>query len=432
MPPLQISFLPAAVQAAIQDGILQRGFEGSLFPLLKWRLMADQERHAGGQGELVTKTRPGLIQPDTEATATIPVGGEPTFATRSLEQFSYQLKSLGKSLKSDLPPSFFAAGNLFMDDVEKLAQHAAQTMGRVARDRLIKAYGGGNTFATAGATSATVPVVSTNGFETVLVNGKYVAVSASNPLPALVGAQAVNVIAFDAVAKTLTLAASITFAQFDAVVSNDAPRVIRQANRATDRLIVAGDTATFAPFKSAKTWLTRHAVPGINGRPENDIHVCFITPDTKEQLFAITEFHDAIQAVGLTGPFASFAIGDYAGIRFVDNAEYTALSGGQLQTTIHESFMFGMGSLIEAYAPEDDMVGAAGAREVATMQHYKRAMDPQGVITYVARAPQDALGRALVHSWVANVDYCVPTDALSLAGPARFKRGVLIHTAGPA
>lgn len=435
MPTQNVAFLPAAVQAAIQDGILERAFQGALFPLLKWRMMADQTIHTGGIGEKVTKTRPGLIQPDTEASATITAGQEPGVAVRSIEQFGYQVKSLGKSLNTDLPGSWLAAASLYIDDVEKLAQHAAITLGRVARDRLQKAYGSANTYATTGATSTSLVVADTNGFETVLVNGVYVPVSASNPLPITIGGVANNVTAVNAGTKTLTVT-SATWSQYDAVVSTDAPKVIRQGNRASDRLVVAGDTATGATFRAAKAWLVRNAVPGINGRPENDLHVCFVSPDVMNALFADAEFHDAIKAIGLTGPFADGAIGDYAGIRFVPNSEYTQLDPAvisTLQTTIHESFMFGAGSLIEAYVPEQTMINGSGAPgEVVNGNHYKAAMDPQGVITYVAREPQDALGRRLTHSWVANLDYCVPTDSLSLRGPARYKRGVLIHTAGPA
>ncbi len=432
-----LSFLPAPVAAAIQDGILERLFLDSLKPLLKWRGMCDQVRHGGGIGESVTKTRPGLIQPDTEESATVRPGQDPGTATRSLEQFTYQLKTLGKSLPSHLPSSFVAAGNLVQNDVQTLGVHAAQTLSLVCRNRLHRAYGSGRTWATAtqgGGGSTSLAVQDTNGFETRWKDGKFVAVSPSNPLAITIGSTSANVVGCDTTNKVLTLDGAKTWTQYDAVTSFDAPYVVLPASRATTRAIQSTDKPTAAMMRAAKARLTRWCAPGLDGRYENTTHVCFISPDVKNALFEDVELHDAIKAQGLTGMFATGAVGDYAGIRFVETNEFELLdtSGSRVVTPVHTSVMMAMGACIEAFTPEIDLV-SPGNTVQAPMGNYVRInADPSGALALVIRGPQDALGRNITSSWVSNVDYTIPTDHLSLQGNARYKRACLIYSAGPA
>lgn len=429
---LNIAFLPSAVQAVIQDGILKGRFLDSLTPQRRWRTMCERVRHEGKIGEKVTKTRPGLIAPSAEADVEIPAGQDPGLATRSIEQFTYEVKSKGKGLDIHLPASFFAQASTFLDDSEKLAMHGELTLDGICRDRVVKAYGGGNTFTTAaqgGGGSVTVGVQDTTGFEKVLVNGVPTAISATNPLPAKIGSTAVNVTGLDAAAKTLTIAVAATWSQYDAVVADDAPTVIRQTSRATDRLIVAGDTATIATFRDAKRVLVDHFVPEI----APGVHGCYISAKTKNQLFVDAEFHDAIRAQGVTEQFKTGMIGDYAGIRFFELPQERMpanLSGSPYQTTIQRSFMFGADLCVEAYVPEEEFAQEASPMEVAGQNHVKMRLDGEGVLTMIYRGPLDRLGRIVGAAWVANIDYVVPTDAKGISGAQRYKRGVMVHTAG--
>lgn len=426
---LNLAFLPTALQNTIQDGILERKMMDALKPLLLWRGLCQRERHPGNIGEKVTKTRTGLITPDTEASAKRTAGSDPGSVTRSVEQFGYQVTPYGKSLDIHLPSSYVAQYSRFLDDTAALGFHAAQTVGRIARGRLIAAYGGGNTYATAaGTTSTAVAVKDSTGFATVMVNGSPVAVSVSNPLPCHLGGVAVNVVAV-VDATHVTLAATATWAQYDALTADDAATVIREGGRSTDHLLVAGDTATAKTFRSAAATMRSMNVPGLDGTV-NGLYGCFVDPQTETALFADAEFHDAIKAIGLEGPFASGAIGDYAGIRFIRNTETTKLTGDQ--ATIHESLMFGSEPLIEAYIPEAAFAAEVQMGGIASANHYKMPLDPDAVMTMVVRAPQDKAGELVTASWLANLDYAVPTDSLNQAGAQRYKRCALIHTAGPA
>jgi hypothetical protein len=438
-----LAFLPPALQGLIQDGILERKMYESMKPLLLWRNLFEKEKHPGQIGEKVVKSRSGLIQPDTEQTARRRPGSDPDVVTRSVEQYSYQVGPFGKSLEVHLPASYVAQYNRFLDDTKMLAFHASQTVGRVARGRLIAAYGGGNSFTTdnPGSPTPTVTVFDTTGFDTVMVNGLPVAVTAINPLPITIGGAPANVIGVNpqilqspaSGLGQLTLSAPITYSQFDAVVRADAAVVVRQSDRTTDHLITASDTATAKTFRNAAAIMRTDNVPAIDGSRDG-LYGCFVDPLTEAALFADPEFHDAIKAQGLTGPFADGALGDYAGIRFIRNTEMTKLKpdGTNLQTTIHESIMFGLDPGIEAYIPEAEFEKEVTLDGIAGANHYKMPLDGDAALTMVVRAPMDKAGEVVSVSWLANLDYAIPSDALNNTGPARFKRCKLIRTAGPA
>ena len=439
---LNLAFLPDAVAGTIQDGILERRLMKSLRPLLLWRALCEQVRHPGGMGERVTKTRSGLIQPDTAASARRNPGTDPGTVTRSVEQFGYQIAPYGKGLDIHLPSAWLAQENKFLDDTDALAFHGAQTLGRMCRDAILAAYGGGDSFTTdnsAGAVTA-VLVKDVTGFDQVLVHGAPVAVSPTNPLAVTIGGTARNVtacVADDGSSPpkgpgTLTISAALDYAQYDRVVRGDAPTIVRQGGRATDQLIVAGDTPTIASFRQAAAYLRTHNVPGLNGEV-GGLYGCFIDSHVENALFADPEFHDAIQAQGLTGAFADGAIGDYAGIRFVRNNEMPVLADdADYQAHIHRSLVFGAEVCIEAFIPESEFTSVVPVEGIASANHYKMALDAMAALSMVIRGPMDRAGQVISASWLANLDYCIPTDSKSLSGSQRVKRACVVHTAGPA
>lgn len=425
-----LAFLPDAIAGTIQNGILERRLYESMKPALLWRGLASRERHPGRIGELVTKTRDGLIAPDTEASAKRTPGGDPSVVTRSVEQFTYQVAPYGKSVQIQLPASYVAQANRFLADTSALGFHAAQTLGRIARNRLLAAYGGGNTFATTGTTSTSLVVKDATGFDTVMVNGSPVPVSVTNPLPIAIAGTANNVTACNLATNTLTVT-SATWSQYDAVVRTDAAKVFRQGSRTSDHLLISSDVASAAAFRAAAASMRSDNVPGLDGSPAG-MYGCFVDPQIETSLLADPEIHDAIKAVGLTGPFADGAVGDYAGIRFIRNTEMSKLaSDSDYQTTIYRSFMFGMDSLIEAFIPEQAFATEVVPEGIAQANHYKMALDAEGTSTLIVRAPLDPTGEMITASWVGTLDWAVPTDSLNQTGPARYKRCRVIHTAGP-
>lgn len=438
---LVLAFLPTAVAGIIQDGILERKLLPALKPALLWRGICAKERHQGRIGELVIKTRTGLIAPDDAISARRQPGRDPDLVTRSVEQFSYQIQPYGKGLDIHLPSSFLAQENKFLDDTQALAFQGAHTLSRMARNALLAAYRGGDTFTTDNPGSTTSVVVKDcTGFDTTVVNGRVVAVSATNTLAVTIGgtARLVSACVPDNASSpasgpgTLTITVALDYAQYDAVVRADAPKVVRQAGRATDRLIVAGDTPTIASFRQAAAQMRMNNVPALDGSLTGP-YGCFVDAHVESALMADTEFHNAIQAQGLTGPFSDGAMGDYMGIRFIRNTETTVLGAdSDYQANIHESFMFGSDVGVEAYLPESDFEREVPMEGIASANHYKMPLDPEAALTLVVRAPMDRAGEVMSASWLANVDYCVPTDVKALTGTARHKRACVIKTAGPA
>lgn len=442
--PDTIANFPTAISGVMQRGLLAREMLEALRPALNWRRLAQRLRHAGRQGETVTMTRDGLIAPSSAATAKLAPGGAPTPLTRSVEHFKYQVKSYGHKLDSHLPSSFLAQANRFISDARAIGFQGAQSLNRMMRDEVLAAYGGGNTFTTdnPGAVTA-VAVKDVTGFDTVVVNGEAVPVSVTNTLPVTIGVDARLVSACVATDGSspprgpgvLTITVALDYAQFDAVVRGDAATVVRAADRATDRLIVAGDTAKLTAFRNAAAVLRGHNVPGIDGTIGGD-YGAFVDSDTENALFGDSEFRDAIHAQGITGQFADGVIGRYAGIIFMrqPKSEMAILAlDAHYQAHIHRSLVFGADVCVEPYTPEPEFANEVTMGQlIVTAQHVKMPIDPEGVLCLVLRAPQDELGRTITMSWVANADWTVPTDSKALTGTQRFKRCVVVHTAGPA
>lgn len=434
-----LAFLPDPVAKSIQDGILERRIMKALRPALMWRALAQAERHAGRIGDRVIKTRAGLITPSSKSTARITAGQDPQPVTRSQEQFSYQVQPYGNTVDIHLPSSFMAIANRFLDDMDALAFHGSQTISRFCRDALVDAYEGGDTYTTddPGATTS-VAVAECKGFDKVVVNGEEVSVSVTNTVSVTIGGTARSVTAVTATdgssppsgPGTLTISSALDYAQYDRVIRTDAPTVIRENSRTTDRTIVAGDTATIETFRNAAAVLRKHSVPTL---PGTSLYGVMVNPDIMNALFADSEFHDAIQSQGIVNEFAVGAIGDYAGMRFFQNPEMPSiLSGGSLQTYVHRSIVFGAECLVEAYTPESDFEMEVPMEGIARGNHFKMPIDPAGALSMVVRAPMDRAGRTLSASWLMNGDWTVPTDLKSGTGNARFKRAVVVKTAGPA
>lgn len=439
MADLNLAFLPAALQGIVFDGWLESALQEALYTTHLWRQLCVQERHRGGIGEQVTKTKPGLIPPQTEAEIRINRGQEPGIVTPSYEQYTYKLRTGAKSMELDIPTNWVAAIPKILSDIRAFYEFAAHTLSRVCRSRVYAAYGAGDTFATAsGAASTSVEVQDVTGFDKVIVNGIAVDVSVSNPLPILIGGVARNVTAVAPADSssppqgpgTLTISAAHTWALHEAVVRVDAPKIIRAAGRVTDRLLVAGDVATFAPFRSAVAFLRDNNVPGVDGT-RNGPYGAFVDGMTEAALLGDVEFRQAFQGRPETPAIRDGVIGQYGGIIFYRNTDMPTLSGSPLQTTIRRSIVFGADVAIEAYAPEQDFETAPpDVMEVALNMHYKRKLDLAGVMTAIFRAPLDALGRSVLMSYVTNYDYCIPTDVKAIGTVHRHKRAVVIHTAG--
>jgi N4-gp56 family major capsid protein len=413
------SNLPAAIQAMLQNGTLDRVFRDSLVPQFLFPQVADAEPWMGGLGDSKIFTRKGLLAP-----ATTPVtGSDPSASTYTIEQWSVVMDQYANSMDTNMLGSSLALASKYLADVENLGINAGQTINQVARNKLYKAYSGGRTWCTtAGSSDTSIIVQSTNGFETVLVNGVPTAVSASNPLTVNIAGTANTVTGVNTGTSTLTLGTARVDVAGDYVVAANAPTTIRATgNSAYD--LSSSNTVTFANFRSAVARLRKMAVPTVGG-----YYVAHIDPDTEAELFADSDFKQALQGRVDSPIYRDLSIGRFAGIDWVRNLEAPTILGGSAGTlTVHRPVVLGANALMSA--PLDGTANLLAGTGVEDVPDIRTIPASPGVdVTLLVRPPQDRLQQVVTTTWAWTGDFGVPSDAGS-GDAALFKRGVVIEHA---
>lgn len=412
--------LPAGIQAMLQNGMLDRVFRDALVPNFLFPQIADAEPWMGGLGDTKTFTRKGLLAP-----VTTPVtGSDPSAATYSIEQWSVTMDQYANSMDTNMLGSAMALASKFLADIENLGINAGQTVNQVARNKLFKAYAGGRTWATAAATTDTsIIVASTDGFETVMVNGVPTPVSASNPLTVSIAGVANTVTGVNTGTKTLTLGTTRVDVVGDYVVAANAPVSVRATgNSAFD--LSAGNVATFANFRAAVARLRKMAVPTVGG-----YYVAHIDPDTEAQLFADSDFKQALQGRVDSPIYTDLSIGRFAGIDWVRNLEAPTISnGGSAGTlTVHRPIVLGANALMSApFEGTNSLLVGTGVEDVPEIRTIPVA--PGVDVTLLVRPAQDRLQQVISSTWSWVGDYGVPSDA-GTGDAALYKRGVVIEHA---
>ncbi len=412
------STLPAAIQGIMQNGLLIRSFEDALFPELLYAAAGESRPWTANLGDTVIFTRDGLLAPVPTAIT----GSDPSAATYGIEQYSMTMDQYGNSVDTNMLQSAMTLASKFVRDVRKLGLNAGQTINQVARNRLYKAYAGGRTWATATSSASTALVVfSTDGFETVLANGKPVAVSASTPLAVTINAVANTVTGVNTGTKTLTLGTAITASVGWAVISAVAPVSLRTATRTTASDITSADVATLALFRSAVVRLRKMNVPTIGG-----YFAAHIDADTEGELFNDADFKQALQGRVDSPIFQDLSIGRFSGIDWVRNIEaptITPVSG----VVVHQPLVVGAGALLNGpFENMGDLLAGTGVEDVPSIQmsNVADAID----IALIVRPPQDRLQQVIASSWSWVGDFAVPSD-VTTGDTALFKRAVMVQHA---
>lgn len=412
--------LPAGIQAMLQNGILDRVFRDALVPNFLFPQIADSEPWMGGLGDTKTFTRKGLLAP-----VTTPVtGSDPAAATYTLEQWSVTMDQYANSMDTNMLGSAMALASKFLADVENLGINAGQTINQVARNKLFKAYAGGRTWCTtAGSSDTSIIVNSTDGFETVLVNGVPTAVSGSNPLNVTIAGVANTVTGVNTGTKTLTLGTARADVAGDYVVAANAPVSVRATgNSAYD--LSSSNTVTFANFRSAVARLRKMAVPTVGG-----YYVAHIDPDTEAQLFSDSDFKQALQGRVDSPVYQDLSIGRFGGIDWIRNLESpTITNGGSAGTlTVHRPIVLGANALMAApFEGANNLLSGTGVEDVPEVRTISAA--PAVDVTLLVRPAQDRLQQVISSTWSWVGDFGVPTDSGS-GDAALYKRGVVIEHA---
>jgi hypothetical protein len=439
-----IQNFPAALQPIIQIGFLETEFQKFLQSVLGYRQAAMRETFRVNIGETLTKTRPGLKAPTTTPLVTssntnLDNGLSPT--TFTIEQYKLTLAMYGDSIDLNMVTNKVGIVDQFMHNVRVNAIQAAQSLDRIARNRLFAAYMGYNTRVrtTLGAPAATINVDDVTGFGTVLVNGVPTAVSATNPLAVTVGlnvysltsvaVDASNVsTAFNGISGTLTFATNVTVADGtagNAVVASTAPTILRPGGTAasTTASIAATNLFNMSIALDAVAYLRRNAVPAING-----YYNCHLDPVSARQLFADPDFKQLFQGQSAAQEFRMGKVIELLDLRFVPTTEAPVQAHPTLAgVTVRRPLVVGEGALIEG-----DYEGMADLN-VAPADSIIDVVD--GVVQ-VTREPLDRLQQIIAQSWYWIGDFVAPTDftvnasIVPTASNAYAKRGVVIEHAG--
>lgn len=415
------STLPPSIQAIMQNGLLYRTFEDALVPEFLFPMVATPRPWSQNLGDTGTFTRTGLLDP-----ATTPVTGtDPDPQSYSVEQYSVTMDQYANAIDTNLLQSRMAQASKFLEDNQKLAINAGQSLNRIARDKLYKAYSGGRTYVTtaAGTASATVEVASTDGFTHVLANGAPVPVSSANKLAITIGGTANQVTGVDTTASTLTVETAVTTTVGDAVVAANAPVSVRPSTHESIFDITSSDVVTFKMFRAAVARLRKMNVPTNGG-----YYTAHIDPDTENQLFDDAQFQQALQGRVDSPIYRDLSIGRFGGIDWVrDNETPTAAGGSAGDVEVHRPIVFGGEALLSA--PFEGMADLLRESDVSDVPSIQMVGPADGVqVALITRPPQDRLQQIIGSSWSWVGDFGVPSDATT-GDAALFKRAVVLEHA---
>lgn len=415
------STLPAAIQAIMQNGLLDRVFQEALLPEFMFPSIAQSRPWRQGVGDTAVFTRTGLLAPTTT-----PLGGvDPSTQTYAIEQYSVTMDQYGIAMDTNMLQSSMTLEAKFIEDIEKLGISAGQSLNRISRNKLYNAYAGGRTWCiTAGTTDTSIQVQSVNGFTTVVVNGVPTPVSGANPLSVTIAGVANTVTGVNVGTRTLTLGTTRVDVVGDDVVSANAPYSVRSSAtpRATAFNLAAGDFATMKSFRGAVARLRAMNVPTFGG-----YYVAHIDPYVETQLFNDADFKQALQGRVDSPIFRDLSIGRFGGIDWVRNNETPTLASGtdSLAVNVHRSIVLGGEALISA--PFESMGALLAQTDVADVPSVRMVDVAAGAqVAMIIRPPQDRLQQVIGSAWSWVGDYGVPTDVTS-GDAALFKRGVVVE-----
>lgn len=456
--------VPEQVLSLIQEGLLEREFHDGLFPNLAYRAEFSAEKWEGQTGTEVLMSRPGLLAPTTTP---LTPGAEPTPKNVPYEQWVMRLDQYADTIDTDMPTATVANSNLFLRNVHQLGLQAGQSINRVARNVMFKAYLSGQTIllaaALAGATQ--LRVASLNGFTDVVIPNQTVRpmpVSPSTPLPVTIGAGAsteiknvIGYVADDANDPygpgTVTLSAGLTNnqAQRASFVSAYAPRVVRAAGGSSIDGVGASDTLSIQQIVNAAA-LLRQAL--VQPHDDGTFHA-HISPLSQAQFYADEVFQRLNQSLPEGMAYKEGFVGQLLGVSFFMNTESPGiLNSGALVSTalsgmygrelgaevvngagvqIGRVLITGKGAGYERYLDESQYTTEAGT--TGKIGEFSVVNNGVSILTerirLIIRAPLDRLQQKVSSSWSITTGFAIPSDITAPSGPQRFKRAIVLEHA---
>jgi hypothetical protein len=447
----------------IQQGLLERAFHDGLYPTLQFRSEAMFEKWEANIGTEMLMSRPGLLPP---VTTPLQAANDPAPAADVYEQWYARVDRYSGRKDTHMPTSAVANSNLFLRNIHQLGLQAGQSMNRLPRNSLFKSYLSGQTLTTAAALAAalSIHVASLNGFTDSVVIGtdvRPIPVSPAHPIPVTVtGIGIRNVIAYTPDDPsdlngpgTLTLSAAIGGPGIAArcpIISAYAPAVIRSGGGTSVDALAAGDTATLQDFINAAAYLASHNIP----RHDDGKYHAHITPSVRAQMFTDPVLQRLNTALPNGPTYREGLIGEVSGIIFYEhtelpgtlnsgaltltgvNATYAKDIGGEVinegSVNVLHSIVTGKGALCEYGLDEALYVSEAGINgkigEFSVVNNGAQVAIER--VRLVLAAPIDVLNDIVRCAWSTTVGFPTPSDWTATTGPQRFKRAVVVQSAG--
>jgi hypothetical protein len=443
---------------------LERSFHDGLFPALQYRGEAQEEEWEANTGTEIFMSRPGLLAPITRPIAP---GVDPQPQTVSYEQWAAKLARYAGTIDTHVPTSVVSNADLFLRNIHQLGLQAGQSLNRIPRNEMFKAYLSGQTNLTAAtaAVDTTINVASLNGFTDVILQAlqgvRPQPVSSATPLSITLdpgGANIVrNVIAaipdnpddpFGPGQLQLSAAVGAIVAIRGAVWSSARPDIIRAGGGTSVDAIAANDTFKLQDAINATNRLRKNSVPPH----EDGYYHAHISTDGNTQIFE----DDAFQRLNTSLPdhvyYQEAFIGTIAGIAFFLNTESpdSSNSGDMVATgslsrysrdigaeTVNATgvgigriIVTGRGVIYEKYLDEGKYVTEAGLTgKQGEFQIVNAGIEVQTQrIRLILRSPVNRLQDIVSASWSITTSFPIPSDVTS-GGPQRYKRAIVIEHA---
>lgn len=454
--------IPPAVINLVQRGLLERAFHDGLYPALQYRAEAMVEEWPANTGTELFMSRPGLLAPITRA---LQPGTDPLPQSVSYEQWIATLERYSGTIDTHMPTSAVANANQFLRNIHQLGLQAGQSLNRIPRNAMFKAYLSGQTLTTASALAGdtTIQVAALNGFTDVVlpnVTVRPVPVSAATPLPITITgiAGTRNVVGFipnnpddlfGPGVLQLDAALGAGIAARTPVLSANRPQVIRSGGGTSVDAIGAGDVFTLQDAINAVNRLRR-----FNLQPHEDgFFHAHISPDSNSQVFTDPAFQRLNTALPEHHIYHEGFIGTIAGIMFFMNTESPdTLNSGALTATgtnaryaedigaevvnegnvrVGRILVTGRGGLYEKWLPGSNYVSEAGITgKMGEFDVVNAGLTIQTErIDLILRAPLNRLQDTVAATWQISTSFPVPSDVTSGTGPERYKRAIVIEHA---
>jgi hypothetical protein len=437
---MAIQNFPASLQGIIQQNFLEQEFKEPLQSKLAYRSIADRETVPNKIGETITKTRAGLKSPVTtpsNPTSNTNLDNGMTPSTFSVEQYTLTLNQYNDTIDLNIINNKVGLGDQFLKNARVNGTQAAQSLDRIARNKLFNAYMGGNTRVrtTLGGANVTIAVDDVRGFQTTFnAVGQVVSVSPSFPVNVTVGASvyALNSVAVDGsnvstafggISGTLTFAAAVSVGDgtaLNAVVHFNGATILRPSGRATTAALTGADILTMGLLLDAQAQLRNNA-PMDAGNMK-----AFLDNKSMRQLFADPDFKTLFQGQYGSKEYIDGMVFNLLGIDFVPTTEAPVQApSGNVVVTVRRPILVIQGALIEG-----DFEGMG-----TMLENESQIVSVVDEVAMVTRPPLDRLGQIIAQSWYWIGDFCAPSDQTTnlnivpTASNAYFKRGIVIETA---